>query len=92
MGPPLNVEQGPRMALYLGYPPSEVVSLVGGAALVNISASFLIAAFCLSPNVVSGLVGVGLRRAWVRSADACVAASFEYSVGKVSVAKTIRSV
>ena len=34
----------------------------GGAALVNISASCLRAAVCLSPNAVSGLVGFGLRR------------------------------
>ena len=52
---------------------------------MNISASCLRAAVCLSPNFVSGLVGVGLRRAWVRSADACVTASYEDSLDKVSV-------
>ena len=57
----------------------------GAEALVNISESCLRAAVCLYPNVVSGLVGVGLRRVWVRSTDACVAASFEDSLGKVSV-------
>ena len=31
----------------------------GGAALVKISTSYLSADFCLSPNVVSGIVGVG---------------------------------
>ena len=35
----------------------------GGSALLNIYASFRSAAVCLFPNVVSGLVGVGLRRA-----------------------------
>ena len=30
-------------------------------------------------------MGVRLRRAWVRSKAACVAASFEYSLYKVSV-------
>ena len=38
------------------------------------------------PNVVSGLVRVGLRRAWVRSKAACVAEYLEASLGKVSVA------
>ena len=58
----------------------------GGAALVNISVSCLSATICLSPNVVSGLVGVGLRREWVSSTAACVAAYCEDSLGKVSVA------
>ena len=57
----------------------------GGAALVNISVSCLRAAFCLSPNAVSGLVGVELRKAWVSSMATCVAASCEDSLGKVSV-------
>ena len=52
---------------------------------MNISASCLGAAICLSPNVVSVLVGFGLRRAWVRSMAACVASSFEESLGKVSL-------
>ena len=30
-------------------------------------------------------MGVGLRRAWVRSVDACVATSFEEILGKVIV-------
>ena len=58
----------------------------GGDALLKISASFRSAAICLSPNVVSGLFGVGLRRACVRSAAACVAASLEDILGKFSVA------
>ena len=41
---------------------------------------------CLYPNAVSGILGIGLRRVWVRSADACVAASLEDTLGKVSVA------
>ena len=64
------------MAFYMGYAPSEVVSLGGGAAVVNISAICLSAAVCLSPTVVSGLVGFGLRRVLVRSAAACVYISF----------------
>ena len=57
--PPSEVAQGTRLVLSLGYLPSELVSLVGGAALVKISTSYLSADFCLSPNVVSGIVGVG---------------------------------
>ena len=30
-------------------------------------------------------MGVGLRRAWIRTAAACVAESLEDSIGKVSV-------
>ena len=30
VGPPSYVAQGKLIALFLGYPPSEVVSLVGG--------------------------------------------------------------
>ena len=52
---------------------------------MNISSIFQSAAFCLYPNVVSGLVGVGLRRDLVRSVAACVAASLEESLGNVSV-------
>ena len=70
---------------------SGVCTLVGGvtcveAALLNISASFRSAAVCLSPNVVSGLAGVGLRRTWFRSMSACVSESLEDILGKVSVA------
>ena len=57
-----------------------------GAALAKIYVSCLSAAVCLSPNVMSGLVGVGLRGAWISSAAECVAVSFEDSIGKVSVA------
>ena len=32
-----------------------------------------------------GIVGVGLRRVWVRSAAACVAASFDEIIGNVRV-------
>ena len=56
-----------------------------GAALLKIYARCRSAAVCLYPTVVSGLVGVELRKAWVRSADACVAAPLEDSLGKVSV-------
>ena len=85
VGPPLEVPQGLSLALSIGYAPLEVVSLLGGAALVNISEIFLGTSVCLSPNVVSGLVGVELRRAWVRSVAAYVAASCEGSIGKVNV-------
>ena len=57
----------------------------GGAALVKISTILRSSDVCFPPNVVSGLVGVGLRRAWVRSAIAFVAASLEDSLGKISV-------
>ena len=53
--------------------------------MLKISASFQSAAVSLSHNVVRGVVGVGLSRAWVRSADVCVAVSLEDSLGKVSV-------
>ena len=59
----------------------------GGSALLKISESFLSATVCLSPSIVSGLVGVGLRRVWVRLTAACVASSLEDSIGKVSVAR-----
>ena len=75
-----------RLALSLGYAPSEVVSL-GGGGLVKISGSCLRDAVCLSPNAMSGIVGVGLSKAWVRSAAAYVAASFDDSLGKVSVVR-----
>ena len=65
---------------------------MGGAALVKFFAICLRAAVCLTPNFVSGLVGVGLSRVWVRSAATCVSASYEYSLGNVSVAGEIRSV
>ena len=58
----------------------------GGSALLKISVIFWSATVCLSTSVVSGLVGVMLRRAWVMSAAACVAESLEDSLGKVSVA------
>ena len=58
----------------------------GGVAMVKISASCLRVAVFLSPNAVSGLVGVGLRRAWVRSLAACVAAYFDDIIGNVSEA------
>ena len=45
----------------------------GGEAMLNIWACCFRAAVFLSPNVMSGIVGVGLRRAWVRVATACVA-------------------
>ena len=38
---------------------------IRGAALENISVIILSAAVCLSPNVVSGIVGVRLMREWV---------------------------
>ena len=58
---------------------------MGGAALLNISASFLRAAVCLYPSDVIGLVGVGSRREWARSAAACVAKSFDEILVNVSV-------
>ena len=84
VGPPSEVAQGPHLALSLGYAPSEMVSLVGGANLVEIYVSFLCDAVYLSPNFVGGIVGVGFRRAWVRSAAVRVVASYEESLGKDS--------
>ena len=70
---------------------SGVCTLVGGVTsggrtLVKIYGSCLSASVCFSPHVVSGLVGVRLKRAWVRSAAACVVKSCEDSIDKVSVA------
>ena len=48
---------------------------------------FRSAAFCLYPNVVSGIVGIGFRMDLVRSVAACVAASLEESLGNVSVSR-----
>ena len=59
----------------------------GGSALLKISVIFWSATVCLSTSVVSGLVGVMLRRAWVMSAAACVAESLEDSLENVSVAR-----
>ena len=36
-------------------------------------------------NVVSGLVGIGLMRAWVRSESACISTSFDAIIGNVRV-------
>ena len=59
----------------------------GGSDLLKMSASFWSYAACLSPDVMSGIVGVGLRRVWVRSAAACIAKSLEDILGKVSVSR-----
>ena len=69
---------------------SGVCTLGGGVtlrgyALENISASFRSAAVCLSHNIVSGIVGVGLRRESVKSAAECIDASLQDSLGKVSI-------
>ena len=50
-----------------------------------ISESCLRAAVCLFPNAVILIVGVGLKRVWMRSVTACIAVSFEDILGKVSV-------
>ena len=55
--------------------------------MLNISASCFRAAVYLFPIVVSGLVGVGVRRSWVRSEDACVSASSEDILGNGRVAR-----
>ena len=52
---------------------------------MKISAICLRSTVCLSPNVVSGLVRVGLRRVWVSSAAVYIAEYFEDILGKVSV-------
>ena len=53
---------------------------------MKIPVSCLSDAVCLYPNVASELVGVGLRRVWVRFASACVAAPCDDNLVKVSVA------
>ena len=83
VGPPSEVAQGTLLELLLGYSPLEVVSLVGGAAMLNISASGFRAAVCLSPNVVSGIVGVWLMRVCMRSTAACVSTYFDDIIGNV---------
>ena len=50
---------------------------------MKISASFFSTTISLSPNVVIGLVGVGLRRTWVRSEATCVDASFDKIIGSI---------
>ena len=68
------------------------VSTLGGGVTLGAAAMLKIPSICfrdtiyLSPNVVGGLVGVGFRRAWVRSESACVSASFDDIIGNVSFA------
>ena len=54
--------------------------------MLNISRSCFRSDFCMFPTIVSGIVGVGFSRAWVRSAAAFVAASFDEILGNVRVA------
>ena len=54
--------------------------------MLKISESCFRAAVCLLPCVVSGLVRFGLKREWLRSASAFVAASFEEIIGNGRVA------
>ena len=68
------------------------VTCGGGGGLLKISDSCLRATVCFPPNSVSGIVGVGLKRAWVRCTASFFAASSEDSLGKFSVARKIRSV
>ena len=60
--------------------------------MVNISVSCFKAAVCLYPNVVSGLVEVGLRRAWERLSTKCVVTSFDEIIGNARVTGKIRGV
>ena len=55
--------------------------------MVKISASCLRVAVFLSPNSVSGLVGVGLRRECIISTAACVATFSEEILGEVIVTR-----
>ena len=55
--------------------------------MLKISASCFRADVCLFLNVVSGIVGVGFRMAWVRSSAACVAESFDDILGNFRVAR-----
>ena len=54
-----------------------------GADLMKISASFFSTTISLSPNVVIGLVGVGLRRTWVSPEATCVDAYFDKIIGSI---------
>ena len=56
-----------------------------GAAILNMSESCFRTAVCFPPSVVSGTVGVRLRRTWVRSSSACVVAYFYDILGNVKV-------
>ena len=49
--------------------------------MLKISVICFRSAVCLFPRVVSGLVGIGLRNAFVRSATACVYVSSEDILG-----------
>ena len=53
--------------------------------MVMISESCLRAAVCLFPNAVILIVGVGLKRVWMRSVTACSAVSCEDLLGTGSV-------
>ena len=68
----------------MGYSLAGAVSLVAGSGLVE--ESFLMYTVCLSPKVLSGIVGIGLRRVWVRSVATCIASSFDNTLGNVRVA------
>ena len=70
-----------------------MLALMEGRPCLKFSASCFRAAVCLLNIVVSGLVGVGLRREWARSETACVAAYSEEIIGngRVSGKKSVVS-
>ena len=86
VGPPLEVSQGPLLELLLRYSTFEFGITCGGAVMLNISVSCFRVSVCLSPNVVSRILGVGLRRTLVSSEAAFVDASFDEILGNVRVA------
>ena len=45
---------------------------LGGMVMLNVDDSCFNTAVCLSPIFVSEIVGVGLRRVWVRSTAVCI--------------------
>ena len=53
--------------------------------MLKISVIFFRTAVCLSPNAVSVILGVGLKREWVMSTATCVATSFDDIIGNVWV-------
>ena len=59
----------------------------GATAMFQIYTIFLRAAVCFYPKVMSGILGVGLRRAWVRSLTTYVAPSFDVILGNVRFAR-----